>query len=389
MNIGYHYHVPYKLINNKVYLPSYFGLFIDELAKNSTKLYLFLFEQTDTRSTIEDYELQEKNIELVSLGKFPTFYHRLLYPFSFLSICKKYGSVLDHFIVRAPTPLSAYLFWTMKSESKVTLMIVGDYIKSLGGLEQPLYRKIPIIILTYFYQYLHLLTIRRANVVVNSPELFDYLKSYNPAVKLIKTTTLSKKSFFDKKDTCQSAVIKLLYTGRINYSKGLAELVEALSILNQAPTNHTIELHVVGWEDKNKVSITDQLKEKARQLGVENHLFFHGKKKIGDELNQFYRDADIYVIPSYHEGFPRTIWEALSQSTPVVATEVGGIPYYLTHQQHAYLIEPKSTMAIVNAIKEVMSNSALRAQLIKNGMTLAREVTLEYQTQKLVETLHD
>lgn len=388
MNIGYHYHVPFKTLNNQIYLPSYFGLFIDELAKNSTTLYLFLFEQTDPSSSMEDYALQQPNIQLVSLGKFPTFYHRLLYPFNFLKICNDYGPKLDHFIVRAPTPLSAYLFWKMKKHCKVTLMIVGDYVKSLGGLEQPIYRKIPIIILTYYYQYLHIKTVRQANVMVNSPEMYDFLIQYNSDVKLIKTTTLSAKSFYSKSDTCLTNTIKLLYTGRINYAKGLSELFESVATLNKNLTNKIIELHIVGWEDRNKVSIVEQLKTKAIGLGIIDRVFFHGKKQIGDELNQFYRDADIYLIPSYHEGFPRTIWEALSQSTPVIATKVGGIPHYLTNKKEAYLIEPKSSKSITDAVIDLIENSELRQTLIKNGLTLANEVTLEYQTKLLINALH-
>ncbi len=386
MKIGYHYHVPFKKIEDKIYLPSYFGLFIDELAKNSTEFYLFLFEQTNFESDIEDYALQSKNITLISMGSFPTFYHRLLYPFQFLKICKEYAPRLDHFIIRAPTPLSAYLYWSLRKQTKVTLMIVGDYIKSLPGLEQPLYRKIPIIILMYFYQYLHLKTVRSANVLVNSPELLEFLKPLNDQIKLIKTTTLDASSFYTREDTCGGETIKLLYTGRINFAKGLKELVNAVAILNEK-VNKRVELHIVGWEDRGQ-NIVALLKAQALELHVSDRLFFHGKKKIGEELNSFYKMVDLYVIPSYHEGFPRTIWEALSQSTPVIATHVGGIPYYLKNKENALLIEPKSIDAIVNAVELLLTDTELRKQLIKNGLSTAKEVTLENQTKILIHALH-
>lgn len=388
MNIGYHYHVPYKMIDNKIFLPSYFGLFIDELAKNSTVLYLFLFEQTKLDSEIEDYALTSKNIKLVSLGKFPTFYHRLLYPFRFLKVCKSVGPLLDHFIVRAPTPLSAYLYLVMHKYCRVTLMIVGDYVKSLGGLEQPIYRKIPIIFLTHYYQLLHIATVKRANVVVNSYEMQEFLEKYNKNIKLIKTTTLSKDSFFERPDTCDGECLRLLYTGRINFAKGLMELVIAVSELQKKRAKR-IELHIVGWEDKSAISISGLLKKKAMELGISEHLFFHGKKKIGDELNSFYKMADIYVIPSYHEGFPRTIWEALSQSTPVIATAVGGIPHYLSNKKNALLISPKSIQEIVDAVTLLEENILLRQELIKNGYELAKEVTLEHQTKLLINGLEN
>jgi glycosyltransferase involved in cell wall biosynthesis len=387
MQIGYHYHVPYKIINGKIYLPSYFGLFIDELAKNSEVLYLFLFEQIKINSEIEDYELISPNIKLVSLGLFPTFYHRLLYPFKFIKICKKYASEIDHFIIRTPTPLSPYLYWSLKKQCKVTLMIVGDYVKSLGGLEQPFYRKIPILILTYYYQLLHLMTVKNANVMVNSYELLLFLTKYNNNITLIKTTTLQSNSFFKREDTCESGNLKLLYTGRISLSKGLMELLLAVNQLNKQ-SECPIELHIVGWEDKSAINITEILKNKALELGIQNFLFFHGKKNIGNELNSFYKMADIFVIPSYHEGFPRTIWEAMSQSIPVLATGVGGIPHYLVHKKNAILIQPKSTQEIINGINLIWENKLLRKKIIENGFELAKDVTLENQTKLLINELN-
>lgn len=386
MNIGYHYHVPYKKVGDKIYLPSYFGLFIDELAKNSSNLYLFFFEQNDLESDLEDYVLTSTNIKLISLGSCPTFYHRLLYPFKFLKICKQYAVHLDHFIIRAPTPLSAYIYWAIKNQTKVTLMIVGDYIKCLPGLVQPLYRKIPIVILMYFYQYMHLKTVRSTNVLVNSPELLAFLKPLNDRITLIKTTTILASSFFAREDTFTGVSIKLLYTGRINFAKGLKELVHAVAILNYK-LKKRIELHIVGWEDPGQKFVAS-LKYQAQELQIGDRLYFHGKKNVGEELNSFYRMADIYVIPSYHEGFPRTIWEALSQSTPVIATHVGGIPYFLENMKNALLIEPKSVEAIVNAVEMLHNNPDLRKALIKNGFNRSKEVTLENQTKTLLDALN-
>lgn len=385
MKIGYHYHVPYKKVGDKIYLPSYFGLFIDELANNVDNVTLFLFERNNLEDDLEDYILKSPNITLISLGPHPTFYHRILWPFKFLKICKNHASELNHFVVRAPTPLSAYIYWAIKKQTKVTLMIVGDYIKSLPGLEQPLYRKLPIVILMYFYQYLHLKSVKRANVLVNSPELMQILYPINQYIKLIKTTTLDSGSFYSREDTCKGNTIKLLYTGRINFAKGLKELINAVAILNEK-LNIRTELHIVGWEDRGQ-NIVALLKNQASELNISDRLFFYGKKKIGDELNSYYRMADLYVIPSYHEGFPRTIWEALSQSTPVIATNVGGIPYYLNNKENALLIEPKSVEAIVEAVELLIYNKELRQQLIKNGLDTAKEVTLENQTKILLKAL--
>ena len=108
-------------------------------------------------------------------------------------------------------------------------------------------------------------------------------------------------------------------------------------------------------------------------------------------MNQLYRDAQIYIIASVSdfEGFPRTIWEAMANSCPVIATRVGSIPHYLEHERHALLIEPKDVEGIVEAVKRLLSDEALRQKLIRNGYALAQTNTLEIQTKRLVQILKE
>jgi glycosyltransferase involved in cell wall biosynthesis len=152
-----------------------------------------------------------------------------------------------------------------------------------------------------------------------------------------------------------------LYTGRINFQKGLRELLQAVSMLIKV---YTIEIDIVGWEDAGKFSYTEALKKEAKVLGLMDRLHFHGKKKVGDELNSFYRKADIYCIPSYHEGFPRTIWEAMANSLPVIATRVGSIPGYLS-EKTTLLIDAKNVNQLREAIEEVITNEHRRKSIIK------------------------
>lgn len=62
-------------------------------------------------------------------------------------------------------------------------------------------------------------------------------------------------------------------------------------------------------------------------------------------LNKMYRKAEINAIPSNHEGFVKTIWEAMANSLPVLATSEGGIPDYLTNYDNAIFVEPKNIMS--------------------------------------------
>jgi glycosyltransferase involved in cell wall biosynthesis len=178
-----------------------------------------------------------------------------------------------------------------------------------------------------------------------------------------------------------------LYSGVLSPAKGLFELLDALKIL--VDQSMDVHLHLVGWEDDAKKPVEMALREKAKKLRVENRLTIHGKKSVGPELNAMYRMADIFVLPSHAEGFPRVIWEAMANSLPVVASTVGGIPGMLEHQKHAVLIRPKDSSEIAQAVKRVNNDSALRKTLIKGGFELAKGNTLSKQTKNLIDILRN
>lgn len=386
MILGFYYHSAFYTKNNKHFVPGYIGVFIDSIANQVDKLYLFLEEQPNLNSTEEDYELTSPNIMLINLGTKSTFYKRLLKPKSQLTIVGEYINLIDAFLVRMPTPLGPNLINHLKKHVPVYALLVGNYTKGLKDLKQPLFRKIGISILTYYYQYLQNKTLKNRAIFVNSGELLRDNKHITDNIILIKTTTLSKESFYQRIDTCNNEVIKVLFTGRINFQKGLRELVASIAELS---SKYHIELHVVGWEETSTFSYQKELENMATDLGISNQLHFHGKKKIGPELDAYYRMADIYVIPSYHEGFPRTIWEAMANSLPVIATSVGSIPYYLKHNETAFIIEPRNNKAISDAIKTIIENKSLRQKLIKQAFELSQEVTLEHQSELLINKIKE
>ena len=176
-----------------------------------------------------------------------------------------------------------------------------------------------------------------------------------------------------------------MYTGRLAWEKGLRELIQAFGRNNSYKNN--IYLNFVGWEDDIDKPVEKELKEYSKILNIENNIIFHGFKNVGEELNELYRMADLYVIPSYHEGFPRTIWEAMANSLPVVCTSVGSIPLELVNGHESIIIKPKDSKEIEEAINSLINNSELRKKIILNGRLKALQNTLELQTKKLIKLI--
>jgi glycosyltransferase involved in cell wall biosynthesis len=383
MRLAFYYHIPIWSDVAGMRIPSYLGVFIDSLANEVGHLVLVMHEAHNSEISNCDYIVKSHNITWVNLGYKTPAWHRAVFHKKLLKN-KLRELKVDYFLVRSPSPLSPY-FQYYFPKKKIRFLIVGDYESSLNSQLNRTFRQVAKSYYLRYNTYLFKKAIRKTPILVNSPALFQKYKDLAPSCQLVGTTTISKKDFFEREDTCAGNIIKLLYTGRIDLQKGLVELVTVTAdLINEG---FPVELHLVGWEDKPDKPIEKQLLFKARELGIIEKVHFHGKKKVGEELNLFYKMADIYVIPSYHEGFPRTIWEAMANSLPVIASDVGAIPKLLTNEIQALLIPAKDPSSLKKAIVQLVGNSDIRKTMIAEGRKIAMDQTLDVLTKKMIKSL--
>jgi glycosyltransferase involved in cell wall biosynthesis len=384
MKLAFYYHIPVINQEGKLYMPGFIGVFVDSLAENCEELFLVAHTLPPSTNIQGEYLLKSNNIKLISLGGKTPAWHREIFHKSVLKNAIKKIEECEVLLVRSPTPLAAHFGGYLK-RAKLWYMVVGDYLEAIDHLKTSGIRNR----LIYYYLHLNDLFFQKAlakyPMVVNSPSLFIKYKKVNSRVFQIKTTTLSKNDFYLRDNTCQNNTIQLLYTGSFSAAKGLFELVDALKIL--IDSGMSLKMNFVGWEEGADKPVQTSILEKAKLLNIFDSIVFHGKKKIGEDLNQMYRMTDLYVIPSHHEGFPRTIWEAMANGLPVIATKVGGIPHYLTDKENAILIEPKSVNEIVESIKLLIGNELLRKNIIKKAYALVEDNTLDVQSKKLIEII--
>ena len=384
MKLAFYYHIPVAAKEGGLFLPGYIGVFVDELARNIDKLYLVMHEAKGREYEEADYQLECSNITFVNLGPKTPSWQRSLSPGKILKEKMREIKGCDAFLVRSPSPLAPYFHKYIKNP-KLFFLIVGDYAegaKQIGtkGLKNKL-----------LYMYFHhndkkfRKRLPKTDIFVNSPELFEKYKNKSKSIELVKTTTLREEDFYKKPSIAFQDPIRLLFTGRIEPAKGLIELLEAGKRLIDDGKN--IQIDIVGWENNPQKPFEKKLITYAKLLGISNNITFHGKKKLGPDLNQYYRNSDIYVLPSYHEGFPRTIWEAMANSLPVIATKVGGISFFLKSKKHAILIEPKNSNAIAKAIELLINDDNLREKIISNGYDLSKSNSLKMQTKKLANLI--
>lgn len=382
MTLGFYYHT--RVVQNRdgeIGMPAFLGLFVDSLAEVVNELILFMHVQ-DGVDTAE-YVIKSPNVTLVNIGSARAAYLRFYFPGYYLDRRNVKANLLkcDYVLVRSPSPLAAR-FCSYVEDRRLVFFIVGNYKEGLKFLDLPWYKLWAVKWLNYQMHIALEKAVKGRKVLVNSVSLLKEYRGVADSIALVNTTTLHRSDFFIRPDTCLSPEIKLLFVGRLDFAKGIRECIEVCGLLRRKDINAS--LTIVGWEDGGD-RVTNILKELVSDLDLTEFVHFEGRKQSGFELLKYYRTHDIYLLPSHHEGFPRTIWEALANSIPVVSTTVGSIPDFIKDEHEALLVAPRSIEGLSQAIERVIYDGSLRKNLIANGFERVKEVTLGTQAKRLIE----
>lgn len=140
----------------------------------------------------------------------------------------------------------------------------------------------------------------------------------------------------------------VLYVGRMDLKKGLRELVEAAALLH--PSRTRLHCYLVG-NGPDRTAIEQEIA--ARGAGDFIHLV---PGCAFDEVAVWMTAADLVTLPSYMEGFPNVIIEALACGRPVVATQVGGIPEVLNNSC-GRLVPPRDAARLAESLASTLNTS--------------------------------
>jgi teichuronic acid biosynthesis glycosyltransferase TuaC len=137
----------------------------------------------------------------------------------------------------------------------------------------------------------------------------------------------------------------IVFTGRLVPGKGLRELLQAVAIL--APSHPRLRLVCIGE------GVMDQeLRQRASQPDLRGYVKFLGNLNA-DQIARWLAASNVFCLPSYSEGCPNVIIEALACGRPVVATNVGGIPE-LMDSRCGILVPPRDAKALADALAKTL-----------------------------------
>lgn len=150
----------------------------------------------------------------------------------------------------------------------------------------------------------------------------------------------------------------IIFLGKLCRAKGVDDLIQAFCRLHlQFPK---AELHLAGNGD------VEHYRQEVAELGLAECIHFLGWIS-GKEKNECLANASIYCLPSYNEGFPMGVLEAMSSEVVVVASKVGGIPDAITDKQEGLLIDAGDVYGLTEALSKLLANKNLCSQLAKTA----------------------
>jgi colanic acid/amylovoran biosynthesis glycosyltransferase len=155
--------------------------------------------------------------------------------------------------------------------------------------------------------------------------------------------------------------VRIICVGRLSPEKGQAGLLEAFATITK--DQDQVELLLVGDGPER-----GPLQSRAESLRLTDRVSFAGRCSEQETLDHIAR-AHILVLPSFMEGLPIVLIEAMAIGTPVIASRVAGIPELVEDGQSGLLFTPSDWGALASCMRRLINDEALRARLARAGRT--------------------
>lgn len=191
-------------------------------------------------------------------------------------------------------------------------------------------------------------------------------KNLTIPILIFSKENIHTRSYF--KDLTQAQEIKVLYVGTLSKNKGIDVLLHAIKKVNIPQLRVTI---IGDGTEKAELVL---LKTK---LGLTDKVVFGGFVKNGPELFTVYKNHDIFILPSFSEGFPRVLYEAAGNGSTIITTPVNSIKYIFKDKYDCLFIKPGDENSIMDAINILITEKGLNEFLSKNAYETIRPMFQE------------
>lgn len=232
---------------------------------------------------------------------------------------------------------------------------------------------------SYVYKSMAKFVFEKADVIIClSTQWKNYFKSvFKMKIILILENIVEKPSHKLILEMRKESCLNLLFLGVIGDRKGVFDL---LSVINKNKKFYRgkIKLYIGGNGDVSK--LIDYIANNVLGHLVRYVGWVSGIEKVNLLLN-----SDIYLLPSYNEGLPISILEAMSYGKPIISTNIGGIPEIVKNGRNGLLIQPGDEKGLFDSINHFVNNNSDIISMGKESLTLVEPYYTDNVIRKLTK----
>lgn len=234
------------------------------------------------------------------------------------------------------------------------------------------------------YRWLLPLVYRNTKVILLSWHLYeDICKVVKKEQILICPNGIPENPNIANISECNNSITRLFFLSNLIESKGVYVLLDACKILKEK--KYKFVCNFVGGETK-EISRT-VFEEALKERGLDGYIVYKGPK-YGNEKEEYWKSADVFVQPTYEDCFPLTIVEAMQHGKAIVSTNEGAVPDLVIDGINGFVCKRNDVNSLVDALEKLLNDKVLREKMGNKGYEIYQnKFTLEVFEKRMKETL--
>ncbi|OAS88184.1 MULTISPECIES: glycosyltransferase family 4 protein [Metabacillus] len=218
-------------------------------------------------------------------------------------------------------------------------------------------------------------TLNKVTVIL---ALGEQWKKYYKSISNTNVVSLDNAVFPKQLTNSPEEKIYVTTMGVLSKRKGTYDLIEAVSKI-KGKIDSKYKFIIAGDGEIEKA------KTKIKELELDDMFVIPGWISDQEKIDEIYRKSIIYVLPSYNEGMPMSILEAMSYGLPIVSTDIGSIPS-VVNEENGIIIKPGDIEALSKSIIQLLNNNNKLKKIRRNN---SEKVKLKYNIYNSVDELNE
>jgi glycosyltransferase involved in cell wall biosynthesis len=364
-----------------VYSSDIFLVFIQKLLNSSVIKTIGRVSKIDFNPK---YPLNEKN-SIIKLTHYKSIKSLILiFPFYIIRNRRKINHFIediDHLLISASGLISIVLIRKMIKQNKQLYIFIRSDTRRLISTKHNgnVISKVFANIIAYRIEK-YIQNYPRLVVFTFGKELFDRYIKLSKNVYSIADSRFCKRDILKENSLVEKNYkkIEIIYVGRLVTGKGLEFLLNTLSTLESSKYS----LNIVG-----DGPIKSKLMKLVEKLDLNQTVKFKGFIPFGEDLLNEYRESHVLILPSFSEGLPQVVIEAMACGTIVIATKVGGLPDLIRTNHNGFLFDAGNSSQLLGILESINSHSIPLLNIRKNALKTAMQFSFENQSKIILNQI--